>query len=72
VLAGQSRHRDAVEKYLRAVQLAPGYVAAWNNLGLSQQALGLRREAEASYRRALAIDPGFAPARTNLNSLYSP
>ncbi len=55
--------RDAA---LKAVELEPSNVTAWNNLGVACGQLGLARDAQDAWRRALAIDPDHASTLVNL------
>ncbi len=55
--------RDAA---LKAVELEPANVTAWNNLGVACGQLGLARDAQDAWRRALAIDPDHASTLVNL------
>ncbi|MBN9495543.1 MAG: tetratricopeptide repeat protein [Alphaproteobacteria bacterium] len=55
--------RDAA---LKAVELEPSNVTAWNNLGVACGQLGLARDAQDAWRKALAIDPDHASTLVNL------
>jgi Flp pilus assembly protein TadD len=50
----------------RALALAPGSAAAWNNRGYSRLLQSRAAEAEADFARALALQPGLATASANL------
>jgi protein O-GlcNAc transferase len=56
----------ARRRYREAVQLAPEYGEAWNNLGLSLLLAGELDEAESCLRQAVAARPRLAPAWVNL------
>jgi tetratricopeptide (TPR) repeat protein len=52
----------ASARLLRAVEMAPQFVAAWNQLGVMAYQAQRYSEAEAKFRRALDADPeGFEP-----------
>ena len=59
------RREEAVERYRQAVEMAPAFVDAWNNLGvlLTEELL---LEACECFRRALAADPGNSMSHYNL------
>ena len=61
---GQSR--DAIERYQRALNLAPDDVEAHNNLGYTLASEGHIDEALPHFERALALNPGDENARRNL------
>jgi Tfp pilus assembly protein PilF len=57
----------AAERHYRAaLELDPGLMAAWSNLGALQRAGGRLDDALASFKRAVALDPGSTAARINL------
>ncbi|MCF7875150.1 MAG: tetratricopeptide repeat protein [Candidatus Omnitrophica bacterium] len=60
----------ALPFYQKAVEIDPGYVQAYNDLGVLYEMEGVLGEAEQYYKQALAIDPDFMPAHTNLAFLY--
>ena len=45
----------AAEHLSKAVQLAPGYSAAWKQLGKAQTGAGLEERAMATYRRGIRV-----------------
>eukprot|EP00887_Chlorella_sp_A99_P005410 scaffold1.g5410.t1 len=51
------RLQPAVEEYLAAVALQPGYVTAWNNLGDAYERLKQYQEALGAYTEALTYAP---------------
>lgn len=65
--AGQVQ--EAVDRYRKAVDTAPGLVAAHLNLGIGLAALGDAAGAKAAYEAALAIEPGHAFANYNFARL---
>jgi len=50
----------------KVVKLAPGAAAAWYNMGLASQHLGLHSKALTEFKRSLAIQPGEVEAIINL------
>jgi protein O-mannosyl-transferase len=70
LLAHQSKLRDAVGYFERAVRIEPTFGLAQNNLGLVLNGLGDPREAIPHFLAALKIDPGNADAHNNLGTAY--
>lgn len=62
-LQARGMHAQAAAALREAVALQPGAAVLWNNLGVSQLALGQAADALASFDRALALDPSLAEAR---------
>jgi len=60
---------DAAQKFLKAVDLDPRSVRAWNDLGVALHGVGEGREAMTAFRTALNIDPGNEDAARNLEAL---
>lgn len=67
--AGDIRHAEAC--FREALRLAPGFAAAWSNLGYLLDQRGEAGEAEACYRRALALAPLLAQTHLNLGALLA-
>lgn len=61
----------AAREFTRAVELEPGAVDAWGNLGVAQQELGRKDEAIACFERVLVLRPGHPVARDRLFKLKS-
>jgi len=59
----------AVAELRRAVELAPGFAAAWNQLGTIAYQRGRREEAEAHFREALRHEPGAYSPLVNLGGV---
>ena len=59
-------YSDAEEAYQRAVELAPDYSAAWNNLGVARGGQGNYAGAEEACRRAVELAPDDSAAWNNL------
>ncbi|EFJ45362.1 hypothetical protein VOLCADRAFT_118323 [Volvox carteri f. nagariensis] len=53
----------AIQEYRRAVELQPGYVTAWNNLGDALEKKGKWRDALVAYQEALTYAPDNRIAR---------
>jgi tetratricopeptide (TPR) repeat protein len=51
----QSRHKEAADAFRRATALDPRAFRAWDNLGLTSEALGDVAEAQQHYLKALAL-----------------
>jgi tetratricopeptide (TPR) repeat protein len=66
----ESAWRQAERDFRTAVQIAPRFARAWNNLGIAAGHLGRQDEAVGHYRTAIANDPKLAAPRNNLGSLY--
>jgi len=62
VLASLGRHEDAIQRFERAIELAPGFVHAHVNLGSSLFHTRRIEAAMAAFERALAIDPNMPDA----------
>ncbi len=59
-------YRQAVEHYSRLVELEPGNVAAWNNLGICYNRLGQFDRAIWTFENAIERNPEWATAYLNL------
>jgi tetratricopeptide (TPR) repeat protein len=68
-LSGQGRHAEAIERFERALALAPDDARVLFALGNTARALGLGRAAEAFFRRVLAAEPDRLEALVNLANL---
>lgn len=67
-----ARDTAGAETLLRAaLDLDPGFAAAWGNLGYVLDAAGRKREAEGAYRRAIALDPHELQNSLNLGALLT-
>lgn len=66
----ESVWRQAEGDFRIAVQLAPRFARAWNNLGIAATHLGRPQESIEHYRKAIASDPELAAPHYNLGSLY--
>lgn len=69
-LDGQrSTHADAIEAYLRAIEIDPDYADAHCNLGSVYYNRDRRDTARACFERALEIEPGHVEANLNIATL---
>ncbi len=50
--------QEALYRWERAVDIDPGYAAAWNNLGVGYEQRGMFDKARDAYEKALDIEPG--------------
>ncbi|OFW04286.1 MAG: hypothetical protein A3I61_09915 [Acidobacteria bacterium RIFCSPLOWO2_02_FULL_68_18] len=49
--------REAIYRWLRAVEIDPGYAAAHNNLGIAYEHEGELGKARAAYEKAIELEP---------------
>lgn len=66
----ESAWLQAERDFRIAVQIAPRFARAWNNLGIAAARLGRPDEAIGHYRTAIESDAKLAAPRNNLGSLY--
>ncbi len=64
--AATGDQRGAARFYKRVVDLEPGYVEAWLNLGVCLKNLGQAGDAVVAYRKAIALRPELPEAHNNL------
>lgn len=69
-LMHRGRLAEAEVIYERAVEISPGFIQAWNNLGLSYQAQRKFGKAKRAYKKALDLAPNFAVVYYNLGTAY--
>ncbi|MCU0866029.1 MAG: tetratricopeptide repeat protein [Planctomycetes bacterium] len=62
----QRQRTAACRQFEAAIQLAPDFAEAWNNLGIARGALGERRAAIDALHQALRLVPHYADAHYNL------
>ncbi len=65
-LGRSGRHPEACQAYRRAIEAAPEFAEAWNNLAHELAALGEPESACQAIGRALAAKPDYLDARYNL------
>ncbi|CAL8470599.1 g10141 [Coccomyxa elongata] len=61
----------AVKNYRKAVELQPGYVTAWNNLGDAHEKAKDWEEALKAYEEALSYSPANKVAKSRVDTLRS-
>jgi tetratricopeptide (TPR) repeat protein len=65
----QNKTEEAVQNFLKALQLDPDFEHAHNNLGIILDEQGKIDEAIVHFRRAVEIKPNFAKALNNLGTV---
>lgn len=66
------RHADAIKAYERLIASLPTPLSKpYYNLGLSQAALGQKKQAYDAFRKAVELKPDFAEAHYNLGLLHA-
>jgi Flp pilus assembly protein TadD len=68
--AEAGRHQEAIDHFNRAIALNPDDACAYNNRGVSEEALGRPDQAMTSYDRAITIDPSLPYPWENRGYLY--
>jgi Flp pilus assembly protein TadD len=63
-------YRKAIEKFLKATELAPTYHEAWNMLGYSYRKTGQIGNAFKAYDACLKLQPDYEPAHEYLGEAY--
>lgn len=56
-VAQKNLWKEALYRWQKAVELDPGYAAAWNNLAIAWEHEGNFEEARKAYEKALGLDP---------------
>ena len=69
VLRKRRRFDEAAARYRRAIEIAPDYAEAHNNLGVVLDDPGQSAEAAEHFRKALEINPEYVYAHNNLGVL---
>ena len=65
----RNREAPALEEFSRAVNLAPGWAAAFNARGRCHRRLADRERALADFQRAAVLDPAFGEAHRNMGNI---
>jgi tetratricopeptide (TPR) repeat protein len=65
-LVGAGQHAKAAAELEKALQIAPEFADAHNNLGVQYVALGRHEDALAQFQAAVRIAPGMSRAHSNL------
>ena len=59
--------REATYRWERAVELDPGYAAAFNNLAVAYEQAGLLDKAKKAYQKAAELDPHNTYIKQNID-----
>ena len=70
VLKLQSKFKESINFYQKAINYKKDYFEAYNNLASSQKNIGLKHEALKNYRQAIKIKPNNLEAHYNLANLF--
>lgn len=62
----RGRHQEAIEEFTKTIMIDPGYVFAYNGIGVSYDNLKEFDKAEEAYRTAMRLAPGEHYAYNNL------
>lgn len=57
------RYEEAIKQYKTAVEMQPGYLTAWNNLGDVLEKQKKYSDALVAYQEVLGLEPGNAVAK---------
>ncbi len=68
-LRKEGRFAEAIESYLRALDVDPDFIHAWFGLGVAYGEAGQTGREVESYRRAIQIEPDFHMAHYNLGKV---
>jgi Tfp pilus assembly protein PilF len=68
-LVFESQYDSATYFFRTTVELAPNYLDAWYNLGLSERERGRNREAVVAHKEVLKIDPQFQNSIDEINEI---
>jgi tetratricopeptide (TPR) repeat protein len=60
----------AAQFYQKAIEIAPNYPVAYNDLGVLMEGAGQPDRAEQLYLKSIQVDPNYLSAYTNLAMLY--
>ena len=69
-LTNEKRYPEAVDHYLSAIRIKPGYMPPYLNLGLTLMEQGKLEEAMTCFSEALKVKPGDGEAFFALGNLY--
>ena len=70
-MVAQGRYEEAVDLYLEAIRLYPGFKEAYNNMGVAYTLLGDTASAMRAFRQAIKIDSLYIDPFLNLASCYA-
>lgn len=63
-------YTDAIQNYLIAVEINPGFAEAYNNIGNAYIMMGLTDDAITNYHRAIKLSPANPSAHANLAAAF--
>ena len=66
----RDRHKEAIEEFKKVLFIDPGYVKAYNGLGVSYDLLGEYSKAIDFYKQALNLNPDLDYVHNNLGYSY--
>jgi tetratricopeptide (TPR) repeat protein len=69
VYASQQKNKEALECFLKASRVNPGYADAWSDAGLMHHVLNQKNEAAAAYKKAISLNNADARAMRNLSMI---
>lgn len=69
-LMKSEQYEPALKKFSKAVEIDPGFVFAWDNLGICNRRMGKFDEAIAAYKKSLELDPQGVTPLHNLPVAY--
>ncbi|HTX91573.1 MAG TPA: tetratricopeptide repeat protein, partial [Anaerolineales bacterium] len=67
---GLGRLEEAIQAYMRAVELAPEQISPWNNLGNLYARIGKYKEALDAYQKAIEQNPSDLASWSGLGDVY--
>jgi len=67
----REEYEKALSHFQRALEIDPGYVNAWRNIGNANEMLGNKEEAIASFRRAIELEPNTISGYIELSGVYA-
>ncbi|RYY52495.1 MAG: tetratricopeptide repeat protein [Chitinophagaceae bacterium] len=69
ILLDQKKTQDALKTFTLANEINPAFPDAWYWMGVSQEKMGLKKEARDNYEKAVGLDKTFAEASDALKRL---
>ncbi|RYY61015.1 MAG: tetratricopeptide repeat protein [Chitinophagaceae bacterium] len=67
----QKKFNDALKTFTLANEISPAFPDAWYWMGMAQEKLGLKKEAQDNYEKAYGLDKTFTEARDAMKRLGS-
>jgi len=69
-LQERKKHKQAVEEFIKSVEIEPTHAKAYNGMGVSYDSLGEYAKAIEAYKSALKMDPKLDYVHNNLGYAY--